>query len=685
MPDSAPAVTRPRSDATGFCARLAVIAAFLAVYGWLQYDNCVAKSATFDEPLHLTAGYLALHQIEHRLDPTHPPLLRLWAALPLLGQPMPYVDMTGITKFTINEWTSRAYSIARQFVFGRGKGDEFMTRGRLMIAVFGVLLGLLIFSWADDWLGFGPAAMALGFYTIEPNLMAHSGLVTTDAGVVCLMFGAVYFAWRLQRRWTGFNLAGLAAFTALAVVSKFSALILLVLLPLLLAVAVWSRPAFTWRRALVALASTAAFTVFAIWAVYGFRYSAGPAGAGLIKSAAAPVVKHQLPQLADAAAWIDSLHVLPNAFSQGLAWSLASAQALGGYLNGELSTEGWWYYFPVAFLVKTPIAEMILAAAGLVFLCRRGTRQEWVDRVFLLVPPALFLVVAMGSHINIGLRHILPLYPYVLLLGAVPIYEFLRLRRPAGWLAVGVSAAASLFLFARAWPVTIAYFNEFVGGPENGYLYLSDSNLDWGQHLKELNQWMQREKIDRINLAYFGSVDPASYGIYCTYLPGCPPVARTHPPQLPGYVAISSTLLTGRYELLYGGFMDLPPVAVIGNTIRVYWVEQWPEPDSDPPDALTATWHRALADQLLTETHWYGRAAFHYRLYLQARERDSTGWFRLGFALLENDQTRAAVEAFVRAVDCDPAPKKLCRRIAETLLRAHRSAEAEPFARAAGG
>ena len=106
---------------------------------------------------------------------------------------MPKVDTTGSGKMSIDEWTNGSYAAARQFLFGSGNGDRLLTRARLMIACFGVGLGLLVFFWAEEWLGFWPAAMALGLYTIELNLMAHSGLVTTDAGVVCLMFARCIF------------------------------------------------------------------------------------------------------------------------------------------------------------------------------------------------------------------------------------------------------------------------------------------------------------------------------------------------------------------------------------------------------------------------------------------------------------------------------------------------------------
>lgn len=676
---SDPAVTAPPARPRVLPCRVGlVLVVYLLIYGGLQVYNCVWKSATYDEPLHLTSGALVVRQHDYRLDPTHPPLLRAWSALALKGQTLPQVDLTGISKMPVNVWTERSYALARQYVFSGGRGDVLIVRGRLMMSVIGLLLGTVIFCWALEWFGFWPATFALGLYTVEPNLMAHSGLITTDAGVVILMFAAVYSLWRCQRRFTALNLAGVAVCTALAIVAKFSGLLLLGLLPVLLVLAVVARTEITSRRAWMIVAVMAVAVVVTIWAAYGFRYSPGPDGEVLIQKASKPAVQAHQPLLADVMIWIDRHHLLPNAFAQGFAWSIASAQALGGYLNGEMSVDGWWYYFPVAFLVKTPLPLLLLSAAGFVLLWRK--RERWIDRAFLLLPPAVFLAVAIASRINIGVRHILPLYPYVLLLAAACAGAFWRDGGRLGRVAVALGAAVSAVLFARVWPVTIAFFNELAGGPQNGYRYLSDSNLDWGQHLKALHAWMKREKVDHINLAYFGTVDPASYGIFCTYLPGSPPVARTRPPKLPGYVAISATLQTGGFGVLYRGFLDRTPVAVIGGSIRIYYVEKWPEPPDEDPDQLSATWHRAVAEQLLLETHWFDQAAAHYRIYLRWAPRDSDAWLGLGRSLLAMGQVPEAVDALERGVTFSAQPDKLRERIADLLRRLRHPAEAERFA-----
>ncbi len=147
-------------------------------------------------------------------------------------------------------------------------------------------------------------------------------------------------------------------------------------------------------------------------------------------------------------------------------------------------------------------------------------------------------------------------------------------------MALGVLLAFWVFEFARVYPHNLAFFNQFVGGPQDGYEYLLDSNLDWGQDLKPLKKWMDQQGIQQINLAYFGTADPAYYGMQCTYLPGSPFFAQNQNslPQLPGYVAISDTVLMGVYlnpawRAFYKPLLKMQPVADIGYSIRVYKVD----------------------------------------------------------------------------------------------------------------
>lgn len=224
--------------------------------------------------------------------------------------------------------------------------------------------------------------------------------------------------------------------------------------------------------------------------------------------------------------------------------------------------------------------------------------------------------------------------------------------------ALGVLLVAE---FATAYPYTLTFFNQLAGGPRNGYRYLADSNLGWGQNLKTLKAWMDRNGVSHVNLAYFGQADPAYYGIDCTYLPGSPSfaLASIARPRLPGYVAISSTVLNGVYlqpwwRLFYRPFEDLAPVAVVGNSIRVYWVERWPEATGRYGEVPDVEAHRILADALLFGQQWPTRAVRHYREYLRRVPNRADAMVNAGIALAASGEADEAIAMLRRAVHTDP-------------------------------
>lgn len=644
-------------------ALLAFTAAFVA----LELNAYTRKSATWDEPMHLTSGYAALAAHDHRIDPSHPPLVRMWAALPLLFTDHAPLDTRAIDHARGLEWLQGAYGFAHRFLYVDNDADRLLYRARFMIVLLGVVLGILLFCWVREWLGFAPAAVALALYAMEPNIAAHAALVTTDLGVTCFMFGAVYFLWRASRRMTAGNAAGVAVFVALAVVTKFSAIVLLPILGLLLALAVW-RGAITVRAAGSLIAVAAAATFAAVWAVYGMRYAPGAPSDWVFRFRETALDRAQL---------------LPNAFTQGFIYNQESAGQIGAFLAGEYSSDGWWYYFPFAFAIKTPIVLLTLLAGGLAVL-RRWPHET--IRPFIVLPAAAYLAVAMASGINIGVRHILPIYPFVLLIASAAVAALLR-RGRRGAVAVGAALALLAAEFGSAYPHNLTFFNQLVGGPENGFRYLTDSNLGWGQNLKPLKAWMDEHGVNHINLAYFGQADPDYYMIDATYLPGVPAFAidRVTRPQLPGYVAISSTVLSGVYlappwRLFYRPFLDLEPQAVIGNSLRVYWVERWPEATGRYTEAIDVAAHRTLADILLFGQQWPTRALRHYREYLKYRPDDADALMNAAIASLSASQPTDAVVMLERAITVDPQHAGAHLALARVLLMGRDVEAAAPHA-----
>lgn len=674
-----------------------MLVTFAAAFTALELLAYTQKSATWDEPIHLTAGYAALAQGDYRMDPSHPPFLRMWSALPLLAADGLRADTGVIDRTPILSWlegTGAPYDFSRQFLYSRDDADRLLYAARFMVVILGIVGGILVFCWANEWLGFLPAVCALIFYTVEPNLSAHASLVTTDFGLTCFMFGTIYFLWRTSRGATPFNIAALTTFFALAVVTKFSAVLLGLIVLALLALSVAWRSAITAKAAAGIIALLGATAFVAIWAICGFQYAPSESGAWLLRLQDVEPVRQAVPNVAKVVGWIDARHLLPNIFTQGFLFCLATVQEQTTFLAGQYSNDGWWFYFPVAFLIKTPIALLALSIGGVFVYIRRGRKLGSANKAFVVLPIVVYLGFAMTSGFNIGVRHILPIYPFVILIAAAAARELIVAHRPRHRIALAALAGLAIAEFGGVWPHTLTFFNQLVGGPRNGFRYLADSNVDWGQDLKPLGQWMRRNGVDHVNLAYFGQADPAYYHINSTPLPASFDNTPTTKPQLPGYVAIGATVLSGVYlepewRLFYKPFHDRPPIADIGNSIRIYWVDQWPTDTHQTgiaPIPSEVDSHRALADALFTQ-EWYELAAKHYQLHLEYRpkSRPNRGGAltNLAIALVATGKTDEAIEAFRRAATVNPTNGGMQRNLANALADSGEIDEAAVYARRA--
>jgi len=643
----------------------AALAVFTIAFGALRVASYVRKSATWDEPVHLVAGYAALRG-DDRVDPSHPPLMRMWAALPLVAMPGLAWHPEAIDRSPRDRWLTGpdSYAFARTFLYRDNDADAVLDAARFMMVLVGIAGGWLVFFWAYEWLGFRAAACALLFYAISPNITANASLVTTDIGESVLFMAALYAFWRMCRRPTWGRQAAFVVAVALAVVTKFSGLVLAPIVACLLVAAVW-RARLNWRQGLQVSAALVVATLVAIWAVYGFRYAPSDNPTWLFQ------VDDAYPSatLSPLVGWVDDHHLLPNAFTEGALFCVTSATH-AAYLMGEVSPSGWWYYFPVAFAVKTPVALLALFAVGLIVGLRQARVLGRLALACLLGPAAVFFACAMASGVNIGLRHVLPVYPCVVLVAALAADRLLALPRLVPRAAVVVVVGGWIWSYASVYPNSLTFFNVLAGGPEHGLDYLADSNLDWGQHLKSLKHWMDRQGVSHINLAYFGQADPAYYHIDATLLPGTmlPGADAVAKPTLPGYVAISATMLSGVYlppawRMLYDAFRDRAPAAEIGHSIYVYWVDQWPEgAAADDPDL-----DRELADYLAS-LHWRSHAVRHYQRYLAARPGDAAARARLAATQLEAGETDQAIATLRAAAASAPANGEIWDLLGAVLL-----------------
>jgi Dolichyl-phosphate-mannose-protein mannosyltransferase len=557
----------------------------LVLFG-LQLGSTVRQeSLTWDEGDHIFAGYMSWKTHDFGLNPEHPPLMKLLSTVPLLGLPLKVPTLQH--RFFKDE----AYYDGRELLFGNApeySAESLTLRVRLAAGIVAILMGLLVFVAAREMFGVGAAFVALVLLTFEPTVLAHGAFVTTDTGVSCFFFAAVYAFYRYcKMRSVGrLAVAGLAAGLALA--TKHSAVLLLPMLVGLAGCEVVFRldGEARSRRAIQmvwSLASIGVIAVGVLWAFYGFRYAARPAGLRLDPSLADYV--HPLKAVeAKGIMLLAQFHLFPESYLYGLADVRAMANGMPSYIFGKVYEHGVWFYFPAVLVIKSTLGFLAMAVIAFAAIAM-GRFRRWREISFLLVPAVIYFWVAMGSSLNIGARHILPVYVFLSVFAAGGSWAWIESAergRSRGWsYAVGILLLCQVVSSARAYPNYMAYSNELWGGGSQTYKYLTDSNTDWAQQLLAVKRYTAEHGIKECWFAYFADpfLHPEDYGIPCKPLPTADTyftkVERPVPVVIDGPVFISAGTLTG-FEYgsnalnPYREFERLTPVASIQNGVLVF-------------------------------------------------------------------------------------------------------------------
>jgi hypothetical protein len=592
-------VTAHRAGALGRREWLA-LALGLALFVGLAVDGMRRSSATYDEPPHLSAAWTQVRLHDYRLSPDHPPLAHALAALPLL-----FLDVR--MDEADEAWrTHSIWRFARRWLYHWNDAGPLLFWGRLPIVLLAAALAAAVFLWTRA--RFGPAAgfVALFLAVLSPDLLAHGQLVTTDLGAAAAMFFAVVaFDAALQRLTPARAVvAGLALGAALA--TKLSALGLgPILLALAVARAADRRPLtvrFGRERELETRGARAAalalllfallpVALFVIWAAYGFQRSFG-ADPSLAASFPWDALQASHPFVHGSVRAARQLGLLPDPYLFGFLRFFEHSEARRAFLLGELSPTGFPHFFLVTFAVKTPLPLLGLFALALAGRGRDGARPFALAGAW--IPLLVYAALTHTRGLNIGHRHLLPLYPFLFVVaGAAGAWLPRRLGR-AGAVVLAVLLGWYAWGTLRVHPHPLAYFNETVGGPANGWRVLVDSSLDWGQDLGRVEPWMHEHGVAHYKLSYFGSASPTYHGITGEMLPGysSPRVGRVTREVSPGDIlAVSATNLQGVYiededQPLMARIRQLEPIGRIGYSILVFRADfRWP-PDAPEGRAL---------------------------------------------------------------------------------------------------
>jgi 4-amino-4-deoxy-L-arabinose transferase-like glycosyltransferase len=580
------------------------VGAMLLVQAGLIFAASPRNAVTFDEASHLPAGLRYWREGRFWCYHHNPPLARLITALPvaLAG----YASDDSRASY-IPQSRRADDDIARRFLIRNREHyfDAFLL-ARLTVLALTSFGGLVVYLWSRELFGVSGGLVSLSLWTFCPNILAHGGLATTDMGATVFGLIASYAFWHYLQRptWRSAAVSGLAL--GLAMSAKFSFVVLpLVWVPLAILSEILRRSGLRGvvRVAPHALISGLAclFVVNNVYQAEGFgrRLDSFEFHSGLLTRPASSSSHPGERENRFSETWLGAIHVpLPEHFLLGFDDQAFDVDTFRPpkYLRGEVrrNENGWWYYYLYGFAVKTPLGTLgLLALAVVVGVTSRRNRSGPVAELAVLAPAALlFGLVSSQTGLNSHFRYVLPVLPSLFIAAG-------RLGPWAsrhGWAARSVVAAGvvgTAVSVTALHPDYLTYFHEAAGGPDGGIAHLADSNVDWGQGLIALGDWVREHgRGRRLRLAYFGRMDPELVGIRFELPPfgveaedsAASELDREFGP-VPGLHAVSANYRLGCIPVDApngsGGLRRIPfnaftyfrhfkPVAIVAHSIYIY-------------------------------------------------------------------------------------------------------------------
>lgn len=528
-----------------------------AIFTLLVLTAATQKSETIDEGLFIACGAAQVLHLNPNIDLSHPPLLRWVAGLSttLLGkarlsEPIPFISTAhpvGLYSYKLAE----EFALGIRFFYDVGNDhDQVLFWGRFPFVFLGILTGWLIFTEARRRFGTGVAFGSLLTFLFIPEILAHSQWAHADLAftlsvlLLSLVLGKAIY----QPSWGKDLLLG--GVMGLAVATKLTAL---VLWPMVLVMLVWFE-----QGSLLNFLKRLAIISAAFYLVIVVAYLPDPR----------LFVPHEFFPEDLQSLGMDGFEPLlrnlplPDTFLKGVIYTLLlSHRGQIAFFHGKISTTGWWYYFPVAIFLKYPTGLLTVGIAGLLALWQ-GPWPKPIKAVFTF-PPLMVLGAAMIQSINIGVRSVLPIAPYLAFWSGVALWYWrMKLVRAITLLLLATSIVSGII----SYPNFLTFFNPLFGGTSRADKWLVDSNLDWGQDLPGLAKELKKRSINEVRLAYFGMARPSHYGIKALN----PNVIA------PGWYAISRSYLSGWWPPgdPYAWLRKLQPVTLVGGSIALFYVDE---------------------------------------------------------------------------------------------------------------
>lgn len=595
-----------------------IIALALLFMASVSIYNAWDESAIFDETAHIGAAYSYLEKHDMRLNPEHPPLIKDLAALPLT-----LIDLNFDTKEDF--WTKDVngqWDAGKSLLYHSGNdADQILFLSRLPIVLLSLILGFFIFKWTKELAGTVGGVLALALYAFDPNILGHNHFVTTDLGIAAFITFSFYYFLRFVKEPTWKNVLVGGLFLGLAQLAKFSAVMIfpvfalaVIIYPLVikkkdqrfsqLRFRLMKLGEYLGKSALAFLVS-----MIVVWGVYAVNIYKMPEA-----KLSETIDFYFSPELNDDGS--NQREVITNksliALSKSeltkplseylLGVAMVFKRVSGGnsvYYMGEVSSTAFASYFPVVFSLKEPLPNLLLFSIALlgslvIFLSSTGKALRVSGRkalseaqkylrhnistfsMFLFI--ALYSYVSITGNLNLGIRHLFPILPFAFILTAKMILELIRKshsRHLDAILKTGLAISLAFLILETvlSFPFYMSYFNEAGKGPHGGYVFVTDSNADWGQDLKRLKRFLdEHPEIQDIRLDYFGGGDPNYYleGRFTPWWDSKRPIEA-------GWYAVSVNFLEGSIhdrtkspEESYSWLRDKKPAYQVGTSILVY-------------------------------------------------------------------------------------------------------------------